>query len=89
MSEFDERGLKPNGSVEADIIIANASDPLFVSDFEGKILRANDAVSQLLGFRVDEVLDQSLSHVISAEETREFTAHCGRSWSGASRATPD
>jgi PAS domain S-box-containing protein len=58
----------------ADIIIKNAPDPVFVSDLEGKILQANDAVSQLLGFRQDEVVEQSLSQFISAEETREFTA---------------
>ena len=58
----------------ADIIIKNAPDPVFVSDLEGKILQANDAVSQLLGFRQDEVVEQSLSRFISAEETREFTA---------------
>jgi len=44
-------------SLDADIIIANAPDPVFVSDLEGKILQANDAVSQLLGFRQDEVLE--------------------------------
>jgi len=64
----------PSSSLVADIIIANAPDPVFVSDLEGKILQANDAVSQLLGFRQDEVLEQSLSRFISAEETREFTA---------------
>ncbi|HEY2931423.1 MAG TPA: PAS domain-containing protein [Acidobacteriota bacterium] len=58
----------------ADIIIANAPDPVFVSDLEGKILQANDAVSQLLGFRQDEVLEQSLSQFISAQETRELMA---------------
>jgi PAS domain S-box-containing protein len=62
------------GALVADIIIANAPDPVFVSDLEGKILQANDAVSELLGFRKDEVLEQSLSRFISAEETREFTA---------------
>src|SRR2546422_221438 len=61
-------------SLDADIIIANAPDPVFVSDLEGKILQANDAVSQLLGFRPDELLEQSLSRFISPEETREFTA---------------
>src|SRR5947209_6273308 len=70
----DGRGAKWRGSLDADIIIANAPDPVFVSDLEGKILQANDAVSQLLGFRQDEVLEQSLSRFISAEETREFTA---------------
>src|SRR5207237_8790117 len=70
----DGRGVKSRGSLDADIIIANAPDPVFVSDLEGKILRANDAVSQLLGFRQDEVLEQSLSRFISPEETREFTA---------------
>src|SRR5438270_832874 len=68
------RGVKSYGSLDADIIIANAPDPVFVSDLEGKILQANDAVSQLLGFRQDEVLEQSLSRFISPEETREFTA---------------
>jgi PAS domain S-box-containing protein len=58
----------------AEILIKNAPDPVFVSDLEGKILQANDAVSQLLGFRQDEVLEQSLSRFISPEETREFTA---------------
>jgi PAS domain S-box-containing protein len=65
---------QPPGSLDANIIIANAPDPVFVSDLEGKILQANDAVSELLGFRPDELLEQSLSRFISAEEKREFTA---------------
>ncbi|HYZ19964.1 MAG TPA: PAS domain-containing protein [Gaiellaceae bacterium] len=67
-------GAAPAGALVADIIIANAPDPVFVSDLEGKILQANDAVSELLGFRQDEVVEQSLSRFISEEETREFTA---------------
>src|SRR6058998_3764831 len=74
MVRGDGRGVKSYGTLDADIIIANAPDPVFVSDLEGKILQANDAVSQLLGFRQDEVLEQSLSRFISSEETREFTA---------------
>src|SRR6266478_1836545 len=68
-----ERG-RSHVSLDADIIIKNAPDPVFVSDLEGKILSANDAVYELLGFRTDEVLEQSLSRFISPEETREFTA---------------
>src|SRR5438067_5902824 len=64
----------PNRSLGADIIIANAPDPVFVSDLEGKILQANDAVSELLGFRPAELIEQSLSRFISPQETREFTA---------------
>jgi PAS domain S-box-containing protein len=45
-----------------------------VSDLEGKIQQANNAVYELLGFRPDEVLEQSLSRFISQEETREFLA---------------
>jgi PAS domain S-box-containing protein len=67
-------GATTNGVLVADIIIKNAPDPVFVSDLEGKILQANDAVSQLLGFRQDEVVEQSLSRFISPEEAREFTA---------------
>jgi PAS domain-containing protein len=63
-----------HGSLDAEIIIANAPDPVFVSDLEGKVLQANDAVSQLLGFRTDELIEQSLSQIISLEETREFLA---------------
>jgi len=74
MIKGDGRGLKSHGFLDADIIIANAPDPVFVSDLEGKIVQANDAVSQLLGFRQDEVLEQSLSHFITPDETREFTA---------------
>jgi PAS domain S-box-containing protein len=65
---------RSNRSLGADIIIANAPDPVFVSDLEGKILQANDAVSELLGFRPAELIEQSLSRFISPEETREFTA---------------
>ena len=68
------RPAATDGALAADIIIANAPDPVFVSDLEGKILQANDAVSELLGFRRDEVVEQSLSRFISEEETREFTA---------------
>ena len=62
----------------AESLIKNAPDPVFVSDLEGKILQANDAVSALLGFRPDELLEQSLSRFISPEETREFTAALDR-----------
>src|ERR1700739_2675472 len=70
----DSDDSRPGRSLGADIIIANAPDPVFVSDLEGKILQANDAVSQLLGFRPDELVEQSLSKFISPAETREFTA---------------
>jgi PAS domain S-box-containing protein len=58
----------------AESLIKNAPDPVFVSDLRGKILQANDAVFELLGFRPDEVIEQSLSRIISADETREFIA---------------
>src|SRR2546430_2520335 len=74
ISAIHTHNLKSHGSLDADIIIKNAPDPVFVSDLEGKILSANDAVYELLGFRTDEVLEQSLSRFISPEETREFTA---------------
>src|SRR5918997_314378 len=70
----DGRGAKWRGSLDAAIIIANAPDPVFVSDLEGKILQANDAASELLGFRPAELVEQSLSRFISPEEAREFTA---------------
>src|SRR2546426_6026606 len=60
--------------LDANLIIANAPDPVFVSDLQGKILVANEAISELLGFRKDEVLEQSLSRFISVEETRELMA---------------
>ena len=59
-------------TLAADIIIANAPDPVFVCDLEGKILEANDAVSRLLGLRRDEVLEQSISRFLGQDETREF-----------------
>jgi PAS domain S-box-containing protein len=67
-------GARASGALDANIIIGNAPDPVFVSDLEGRILQTNDAVSQLLGFRRDEVIEQSLSRFISPEETREFLA---------------
>src|SRR2546429_526847 len=58
----------------AESLIKNVPNPVFVSDLEGKILPANDAVFALLGFRPDELIEQSLSRFISPEETRQFTA---------------
>src|SRR5215475_618396 len=58
----------------AESLIKNAPDPVFVSDLEGKILQANDAVSHLLGFRQDEVVEQSVSRFLGLDETREFVA---------------
>src|SRR3989442_787395 len=60
--------------LDANLIIANAPDPVFVSDLQGKIPQANDAVSTLLGFRAAEVVEQSLSRFITVDETREFMA---------------
>jgi PAS domain S-box-containing protein len=68
-SETDGRG-----TLAADVIVANAPDPVFVSDLHGKILEANEAVSQLLGLRRDEVLEQSLARFLSPPETQEFVA---------------
>src|SRR6267143_1801137 len=74
MVAVNGRGAESHASLDADIIIANAPDPVFVSDLEGKILQANDAVFALLGFRPDELIEQSLSRIISSDETREFLA---------------
>jgi PAS domain S-box-containing protein len=74
VADGDGEGSAPQSALAADIIIENAPDPVFVADLDGKILQANEAVSQLLGFRQDEVVEQSLSRFISEEETREFTA---------------
>src|SRR2546429_371710 len=74
VAKGDGRGAKWRGPLDAGIIIANAPDPAFVPDPEGKILQANDAVFALLGFRPDELIEQSLSRIISPDETREFLA---------------
>src|SRR5256884_612329 len=58
----------------AESLIKDGPDPALESDLEGKIWQANDAVFALLGFRPDELIEQSLSRFISPEETREFTA---------------
>jgi PAS domain-containing protein len=58
-------------TLAADIIIANAPDPVFVCDLEGKILEANEAVSRLLGLRRDEVLEQSISRFLGQDEARD------------------
>ena len=64
--------LTTRPTLAADIIIANAPDPVFVCDLEGKILEANEAVSRLLGLRRDEVLEQSISRFLGQDEAREF-----------------
>src|SRR5436305_2500740 len=58
----------------AECPVNNPPVPSFPTRRSSDLLQANDAVSQLLGFRRDEVVEQSLSRFISPEETREFTA---------------
>src|SRR5258705_469361 len=58
----------------AESLIKNAPDPVFVSDLEGKILQANDAVSALLGFRPDELIELGRSPCMDREETWEVAA---------------
>jgi PAS domain S-box-containing protein len=78
MDHVEMDAIPPSGEVRrslpADVIVANAPDPVFVSDLRGKILEVNEAVSQLLGLRRDEVLEQSLSRFLSPKERREFIA---------------
>src|SRR5881398_2270261 len=69
-----ENGIRGHAQLDANIIIRNAPDPVFVADLEGKILQANDAVYELLGFRPAELIEQSLSRFISPHETQEFLA---------------
>src|SRR3989449_36636 len=69
-----DMGGRDRARAYAESLIKNAPDPVFVSDLSGKILQANDAVYALLGFRTDEVVEQSLSRFIGPEETREFLA---------------
>src|SRR5947199_1183654 len=70
------RGMREldKGRAYAESLIKNAPDAVFVSDLEGKILQANEAVFALLGLRPDELIEQSLSRIISPDETREFLA---------------
>lgn len=77
------------GLLAADIIIiANAPDSVFVADLEGNIPQANDAVSHLLGFRQDEVIEQHGTEVIAASSAHDAlealvahrTAHFPTCW---------
>src|SRR5256885_172696 len=61
-------------SLDADIIIKNAPDPVFVSDLEGKILHANDARSEERRVGKEGRSRWSPYHLKKTEETREFTA---------------
>ena len=59
----------------AESLIKNAPDPVFVSDLEGKILQANDAVSRAARASAATRCSSSRCRSSSAaEETREFTA---------------
>jgi PAS domain S-box-containing protein len=53
-------------------LIKHAPDPVFLSDVHGKILQANDAVSELLGLQSKDVVDQSLAVFLPPEDMRRF-----------------
>ena len=56
----------------AESIIKHAPDPVFLSDLTGTILQANDAAFELLGVRPDEIIEQSLTEFLPAEEMGEL-----------------
>ena len=58
----------------AESIIKHAPDPVFLSDLKGTILQANDAASDLLGLRPDEIIEQSLAEFLPSEEMGELVA---------------
>src|SRR5256885_2315158 len=57
----------------AESLIKNAPVPLMIPHPPSSTLQPYAALFRSLGFRQDEVLEQSLSRFISPEETREFT----------------
>ena len=84
MSDGD--GSAPQSALAADIIIENAPDPVFVADLDGRFSRPTKP-SQLLGFRQDEVVEQSSHASLARRETRSSPPRSARSSSAASRAT--
>src|SRR4051794_38361247 len=75
---FGEPDARRNAiSLAAETIIANAPDPVFVSDLEGKILQANDAVSEVQGFRPEALVRLGLRRFFGPKETREFRGALG------------
>ncbi|WP_447977216.1 response regulator [Candidatus Nitrospira bockiana] len=58
----------------AESLIKHAPDPLFVSDLEANILLANNAASDLLGIRPDELGHEALSRFLSPEDVGQLTA---------------
>src|SRR5438477_7801107 len=69
--------LSARSALSAELIVANAPDPVFVSDLKGKILQANKALAQLLGLRPDEVAEQLVSQFLTIEEWKTFLAAVG------------
>src|SRR3989442_129812 len=58
--------------LDANLIIANAPDPVFVSDLQGKIMFATGAASGLPGFRRAEAREQSPPRFVSQDGAREL-----------------
>lgn len=58
----------------AESLIKNAPDPLFVADRHGTILKANDAVAQLLGLPAGDAVEQSMARFLFPEEMQNLTA---------------
>ena len=68
----------------AESLIKNAPDPVFVSDLEGKILQANDAVSRAPGLPPGRAASSSRSRASSAPRRRASSPPpCARSSSAA------
>lgn len=51
-----------------DNIIESIQEALFVADNDGKLLRANSAAARLVGYKVDEMIDQPVGKFYNFEE---------------------
>jgi PAS domain S-box-containing protein len=57
----------------AETLIKHAPDPVFVSDLHARILRANDAASELLGLQMEELVEHRFANFLTPEETEQLT----------------
>lgn len=58
----------------AESLIKHAPDPVFVSDLNANILLANDAASDMLGLRVDELGHETLLRFLSPDDRVQLTS---------------
>ena len=67
-TDITERKKAEDEMRKSELILANSSDSIIVTDLEGKITSWNKGASEIFGYSVQEILGESITKVVKPKE---------------------